>query len=208
MAVCVPTSGLCKSTFAYALAHTVGWFAKWEGCQDITLLMQESSVVHSNREQLVTRALEWDASHVLFVDDDMYWPPKAVLSLISRNLPIVAVNYPKRSFPIEFTAIDLAGNRMLTTHASTGLQEAQFCGFGVALIQAHVFKALPAPRFLPGYMMSRSEYTTEDAPFMIAAKAAGFPTMIDHDASKMDIAHIGQHTYAWNQESTVTPHHG
>jgi hypothetical protein len=205
LAVCVPTSGQCKSTFAYALAHTAAFFApgRFSATEDLTVLMQESSVIHSNREALVDRALAWGATHVLFVDDDMYWPPKAVLSLMSRDQPFVACNYPKRTYPIEFTAIALDGKRLPTTAESTGLEECLFAGFGVALISTEIFKALPKPWFLPGWMDQGNDYTTEDAPLYVRAREAGFVPYIDHDASKMDIGHIGLHVFAWNQSAEI-----
>jgi hypothetical protein len=203
LAICVPTAGTCKSTFAYALAHSVGWFAKWEQTEDITLLMQESSVVHSNREALVDRALAWGATHILFADDDMYWPPKAVLSLISRDLPFVACNYPKRTYPIEMTAVDVEGQRLALTKESTGVEEIQFAGFGLTLIRADVFKELEKPWFLPGWMDQNADYTTEDAPLYIRARSIGKIPHVDHDASKMDIGHIGLHVFAWNHSAEI-----
>lgn len=204
LAFCVPTSGTCPSTFAYALAHSVAFFATWEGTEDVTLLMQESSVVHSNREQLARRALEWGATHICWCDHDMYWPPKAVVSLISRDQPIVACNYPKRKYPIEWTAVTLEGERLPTRPESTGLQEVQYCGMGLCLVKAEVYEKLEAPWFLPGYMRDQQEYTTEDAPFMVRCKMElDIPTLIDHDASKMDLAHIGLHTFQWNQHAEV-----
>ena len=205
LAICVPTAGTCKSTFAYALAHSIGWFAKWEQTEDITLLMQESSVVHSNREALVDRALKWGATHILFTDDDMYWPPKAVLSLISRDLPFVVANYPKRTYPIEMTAVDVEGKRLQMTKESTGVEEIQFAGFGLALIRAEVFNALEKPWFLPGWMPENADYTTEDAPLYIRARSVGMIPYCDHDASKMDIGHVGLHTFAWDHIAEIVP---
>lgn len=205
LAICVPTAGTCKSTFAYALAHTAAFFApgRFPATEDLTVLMQESSVVHSNREELVDRALKWNASHILFVDDDMYWPPKAVLSLMSRDAPFVACNYPKRIYPIEFTAVGVDGQRLPTTKETTGTEEIQFAGFGLALISTDVFKALPKPWFQPGWMPDQSDYTTEDAPLYIRAREAGFIPLVDHDATKMDIKHIGLHMFSWDDIAEV-----
>lgn len=202
LAIGVPTSGMCKSTFAYALSHTVGLLAT-KRAFDITVLMQESSVVHSNREQIVERALEWGATHLLFTDDDMYWMPTAVEIMISRDLPIVCCNYPKREFPIVFTAMGME-HAIPTLPTSKGIEEVLFCGLGLALIKAEVFEAMEAPYFLPGWMSDRNEYTTEDCAFMVRAREAGFPTVIDHDASKCDVAHLGVHAFQWNQAGAVS----
>lgn len=205
LAICVPTAGTCKSTFAYALAHTAAYFApgRFPATEDLTVLMQESSVVHSNREALVDRALAWGATHILFVDDDMYWPPKAVLSLMSRDAPFVACNYPKRIYPIQFTAVGVDGQRLATTAESPPTEELQFAGFGLSLIRADVFKALEKPWFQPGWMPENADYTTEDAPLYIRARAAGFIPIVDHEASRMDLKHIGLHMFSWDDVATV-----
>lgn len=205
LAVCVPTSGQCKSTFAFALAQTSSYFVpdRFSATEKYTVLMQESSVVHSNREALVDRALAWDATHILFVDDDMFWTPEAVLSLMSRDLPFVVCNYPKRSYPVEFTAMRMDGSRMPTTAESTGLEECLFAGFGVSLINTDIFKALPKPWFLPGWMDQGNDYTTEDAPLYIRAREIGFIPYVDHDASKKNVQHIGLHAFAWNHSAEI-----
>ena len=210
LAICVPTSGTCKSTFAYALAHTAAFFSpgRFPATEDLTVLMQESSVVHSNREALVDRALAWNATHVLFVDDDMHWTPQTILSLMSRDLPFVVCNYPKRIYPIEMTAIDVEGKRLALTKESTGVEEIQFAGFGVALIHTDVFKALEKPWFLPGWMDQHNDYTTEDAPLYIRARSVGMIPHVDHDASKESVGHIGLHVFAWNHTAEIITDEG
>jgi hypothetical protein len=47
-------------------------------------------------------------------------------------------------------------------------------------------------------------YTTEDNPFCQRIRAAGFPTYVDHDASKL-VGHIGMHTYEWRQWRPAEP---
>ena len=204
VAVCVPTSGQVKAWFAHSLAALMAYgnsLAQRPEAEAIllTLFMQETSVIHANRETLAKQALDWGATHVLFLDDDMVFDPRVLTIMLGRRHPMVACNYPKRGWPITFTAVRPDGKSHLTTREeSTGLEEAAYAGFGVSLIERRVFEQTPKPWFLPLYLQDAEMYTTEDNPFCARIKAAGFATLVDHDASKM-IGHVGMHTFDWKQ---------
>lgn len=213
VAVCVPTSGICRSWFAHSLAGLVGYGQSLAARRDaesieLTLFMAETSVIHANREGLVKQALEWDATHILFLDDDMCFDPRVLSILLGRRQAFVACNYPKRGFPITFTAIRADGKaHIVTDAAATGLEEAFYTGFGVSLIEIDVFKRTPKPWFLPQYIADSDTYTTEDNPFCQRIRTAGFRVFVDHDASKM-IGHVGAHTYGWQQWRPDAPPNG
>ncbi len=217
VAVCVPSSGECEIFFAQSLAglmqcaQVLRSRAEAEGFS-ITVLAQESSVIHGNREQLVDRALKWGCTHVLFLDDDMVFNPIVLEMLLGRRQPYVACNYPKRQFPIVFTATRADKTRdMVTDKTTTALEEAWYTGFGVCLIERQVFEKTPKPWFLPKYVPDLNEYTTEDNPFCERIREQGFKILVDHTASKM-VGHIGRHVYTWKdivveeeQEAPATP---
>jgi hypothetical protein len=143
-------------------------------------------------------AIEGGATHVLFVDADMTFNPETVQLLASRRLPMVGVNYRKRTPPAWFTAVHLDRERglMQTTAASSGLEPADFMGFGLCLLSAEVFKATPRPWFAVRF--ENGDYTTEDKAFFDVARAAGFVGYVDHDASKQ-VGHVGSFEYRWDQ---------
>jgi len=206
LGICIPTSGMCRTWFTYSLANLVARvgslrFPPTIKSFELSLFVQETSVIHANREKLVEEALGWGATHILFLDDDMAFDPPVLELLFSRHQPMVACNYPKRGFPITFTAVraDMQGT-IVTTEHSTGLEEAYYTGFGVALIDAEVFKKMPQPWFMPLYVAEQKQYTTEDNPFCERLRAAGFKVFVDHDASKI-VTHIGTHSYKWDQYS-------
>jgi len=204
--ICVPTSGQCKTQFAYSLAGMVAHaqsLLRPDGDRvELTMRVLESSVVASNRERLVVGALEANATHVLFLDDDMLFPPDALAQLLAWRHPIVGVNYLKRGWPAEFVAVRAdKKDKIITGAQSHGLEEAAYTGFGVCLIERKVFEQTPAPWFEPIYFAQSQSYSTEDAPFFERARRAGFQCLIDHNLSKQ-VGHIGGHVFTWEQYTT------
>lgn len=210
LAVCVPTAGTVNAWFAYSLASLMMYGNSLRRRPEaefmaITLFMQETSVIHSNREKLIEQALAWGATHIMFLDDDMVFGPEVLSIMLGRRHPMVACNYPKRGWPISFTAIKPEGNGCIVTDKeSTGLEEAAYTGFGVSLIAREVFEKTPKPWFLPLYLPESNTYTTEDNPFCIRVREQGFKVYVDHDASKL-IGHRGMHSYEWNQYRPTEP---
>lgn len=208
--VAVPSSGHVKAWFAHSLAGLVAAFQAIRSrpdCESTELQMgvQVTSVIHANREKLVNEALKSGATHLLFIDDDMAFQPQVLDVLLSRRHPIVCCNYPKKGFPITFTAIRPDGKAAIqTTKDSCGLEEALYTGFGMALIETRVFRAVPKPWFLPEYYSEIDTYSTEDLPFFKKAAAAGFTVYVDHDASKL-IGHVGEWTFRWDQAEAPKP---
>ena len=201
--ICIPTAGLIRAAAAFSTYQVVGMLAQrklWAEAreQGLVMFMREGSGIAANREKMVLEALALDCTHILFIDDDMSFEPQAFASLAGRRLPIVGCNYRMRFPPAEFTALhlDRSRGRMSTTAESSGLEPADYMGFGLCLIEARVFRALERPWFLPTYI--EGVYTTEDLPFYWAARKGGFTAFVDQDASKL-IGHIGIHDYRWHR---------
>lgn len=206
LVVAIPTAGTVNFAFAYSLASLV---AKLSGGVptrpgaglDITLDGQVSSVIHSNRELLVRRAIDSGKTHLLFLDDDMGFDPRVIDVLLGRRQPVVATNYlikhPDDADP-QFVAVSLDGRRIVTRESSTGLEPISYSGFGVSLFEVDVFRKTPQPWFQPEFVPESNCYTTEDNPCFRRIREAGFACYVDHDASKM-IDHNGAKKWRWDQ---------
>lgn len=188
LAICVPTDGHPTPGFVFSAIQLAlalrgdSVLTDW----DVALIMGDGSVTHDNREQLSKKALGMEATHILFLDDDMVFIPEAIFCLIRRKAPFVACNYPRRKPPHHFTASreDLDG-LMVTDDQSAGLENAYGVGFGIALIERKVFEAIPAPWFMPIWDPDKKIPFSEDIMFCRRATKAGFPPQVDHDASKL-----------------------
>lgn len=203
LAIGVASSGQCKTFFASSLGGLIGAagsMAFWPQVSsfELSLFVQESSVIHGNRERLVQDALGWDATHLLFLDDDMQFPPEVVRMLFTRRHPIVICNYPRRGFPLTPTAVRIDKGGFVDPYGS-GIEEAYYGGFGIALIEMEVFRRTARPWFLPEWKEEGNCYTTEDLPFYERARAAGFRCWVDNDASRL-VGHIGMWTFRWPEK--------
>ena len=206
VAICTPSTGHCRTSFAFSLARLTGYLAQRKPRPELNtwsfdFLMLESSGISTNREKLTRQALSLtEMTHVLWLDDDMGFGHD-VLHLLARwRQPIVGCNYRMRAPPGQFTAVrgDMVG-RIETTPDSTGIEPAAYTGFGCCLIERRVLEAVPEPRYPLFWSEAHQDYSTEDVPFFEAARKLGFPVYVDHDASKR-IWHCGNLNYVWDQD--------
>lgn len=79
-----------------------------------------------------------DASHILFVDADMYFEPKLVLDMIDFDQPLVGCLYPKRTLPISWVGSALAGEQVV----DRGFLKVEGIGFGLTLISRDCVQAM------------------------------------------------------------------
>lgn len=206
LVIAIPTAGTVSAGFAYSLAGLVGFLTqplrtRPTASLEVSVDLQESSVIHSNRELLVQRAIDSGRTHLLFLDDDMIFEPNIIEILLGRRQSVVACNYLIKTTPLEhseFVAVRLNGRRIKTTVDSAGMEEIAYSGFGVSLFETRVFTGTPKPWFQPRYVPEAGCYTTEDNPCYEKIRAAGFPCYVDHDASKL-IKHVGRYAWHWQQ---------
>lgn len=204
----IPTTGLVAMGFAYSLCGLSSFIAA-RGLPsrpgesiEITMDVQESSVIHTNREQIVSRCIERDATHLLFLDHDMVFEPQIIDVLFGRRHPIVCTNYKiKNEANTDFVAVDLNGHRVKTKEDSSGLQPIAYSGFGVSLFEVAAFKRTPQPWFMPEFVASANQYTTEDNPCYRRLREAGHTVYLDQDASKLITGHIGLHGWTWRSQN-------
>lgn len=201
--VAIPTAGTVRMGFAASLAGMISKVAahgiptRPEASVALRMDIVESSVIHTNREQLCKRAIEAEMTHLMFLDDDMVFEPQVLEILLGRRQPVVCTNYLIKTEPAkDFVAVGLTGNRVQTREHSTGLVPVAYSGFGVSLFEIEVFKRTPQPWFLPKFIPEANSYTTEDNPFYERVREAGFDVYLDQDASKL-VSHLGGKSWNW-----------
>ena len=196
LAICAPTSGSVRIEWVESLIEVVKASLRdpYNKIKDVKLFFYTSSVIPANRNHVANHALNWGATHLLFIDDDMRFP-KEVFKAIwkQRNLPIIAANCCRRMYPISFMAKDFL-NKDIDSRGKTGTEVVLSTGFSFVLIQAKVFKETPKPWTAFPYHPQTDDYGTEDYFFFERAAAAGFPCVIDHDISQL-IHHVGVHEF-------------
>lgn len=202
--ICIPTGGHPKINFCTSLASFMGRVGveglpsvKGSGLS-IDMNTVTGCIIHANREELVDNAIRYNATHILFLDDDIEFKPEIVDLLFSRKQAIVATNYLVKTTKFDkFVAVGFDGKVIPTLQESTGIEPVNYTGMGVCLIDIKVFKDMPKPWFLPGWDKAQQHYVGEDVAFSYNARAVGYETYLDHDASKMILGHHGSFKWNW-----------
>lgn len=157
-------------------------------------LMAHGSLIPMQRQMIADAAIRMDASHILWLDSDMRFPPTILWDLLMRNVDIVGAGYPERREPFKPTAFRTWADmdlRVYTHESSTGLEKVAALGGGMILVKTHVYQQMERPWYMVGYNREKNNYLGEDMYFSFKAAQAGFDIMLDHDASKQ-IGHIGE----------------
>lgn len=200
--ILVPTRGHNTSEFTQAYAALCAQTAAVASVSDFQLGLTSSpgTYIHDSRNELVRRALEDGATHMLWLDDDMTFPPNAAFRLLKHDVPIVGCNYSTRThplFPVAIKHTGLSGDsdptRLDMVPSEDGLAEVEGIGFGCVLTKREVFEKIEFPWF-ENYYDEEHIAVGEDVDFCSKAIKAGFRIMVDTELSE-EIGHVGTFPY-------------
>lgn len=171
------------------------------GYSSLSVVIQNTkgSILPQIRTKLVLKALEIGATHILFIDSDMTFPPATMHRLLEHKVPVVAANCVTKSLPPSTTARfkgpDSKGIPMDHWDYKEGspeLVEVWRVGTGVMLIETDVFRKLPQPWF--PITQVGAEIVGEDWGFCQNCEDHGIPIVVDTLMSPY-IGHIGKLEY-------------
>ena len=200
--IATPCQDQVSAGFALDLAQLVGATALSDPTLELMVLHLRGTYLPQQRGTLAQKALDANASHVLWIDSDMRFPKDALHRLLARKVPIVAANYSTRRAPFLPTAEHRDKGHLFSDDAAAGLTDVSHAGMGLMLVSTDVFRAIEKPWFTLGYCRSDDGWVGEDVYFCRQAKAAGFPTLIDNDLSHV-VKHVGEMEYT-NAHTVVT----
>lgn len=157
----------------------------------INFLMHKSCDIASARTMLVRKALEIsEATHILFIDSDMWFPKDTIKRLLAHNKDIISVEYNKRTFPLEKVT------KPLTEESKTEIYKAKIMGCGIMLINLKVFRNKENPIGEPWFNFGRDNQGRhvlgEDGWFVNTAWDAGYESWVD---PTIKVGHIGEYIY-------------
>lgn len=195
--VAIPSGGDWKKGFGWSLVTAVCYFASmpYDGVKSIAVEVVGGPLLPENRRRLLARAYELDATHIMWLDDDMKFPADTIARLLNHNLPVVAANYPRKNFldpkPTAYLDSPEFVGSVWTGERSEGLQEVTFAGMGLMLTDVRIFENIPPPIFCFEPQPPRLIHDCgEDVYFCRELHKLNIPIHIDHDLSKR-VAHIG-----------------
>lgn len=156
-------------------------------------VMQASGIARA-RQACVTDAVKGGFTHILFLDDDMWFPPTLLADLLAHKLPIVGITYARKE-PGNKLAISYGlDGQGVFSKGKTGTEQVIGMGFGGVLIQLDSIKDMPFPWFEHRWIEEKQEYMGEDNYFCLKAHNHGVKIYIDHDLSNK-CAHLGDFPY-------------
>lgn len=160
----------------------------------------EGYTIAENRSYLVWRAIEARATHILFIDDDMVFPPETLDRLLSLNKEIVGVNSHGRKLPLQTTVtfwekdwIDNGVDLPQRPEMPKELFEVKEVGGGVLLVDMQVFEKIDKPWF--AFTSNEEGWTTqgEDGHFCMQARNKGIKIWCD---PTITIGHLGEYNFS------------
>ena len=205
-AVCIPTRDLCNSEFAKCLADMVGQFCTryvGSGQAELSTIVDLGTLLPDMRNALTREAIKQGATHILWLDSDMTFPPDTLERLYKHDKPIVGAGYSQRKDPARPVAAR-DGVWLYTEETDTGLEPVDYIGQGCLLVQTDVYKHLEEPWHQLAWNAEKARVVSEDVYFCRQAAGIGAVPHIDHDLTK-EIGHVGYRTFTYKDALAARP---
>lgn len=186
LAICVPARDQVHTGFARSLCYLTNRLVEKQ--IDFELHIVCGSVITESRTQLANLALKQNATHLLWLDSDMHFPPGVFEQLYKHKKDIVAANYSTRYAPYQSVAFLDSNNVNLRLTEKKGLHRVWAVGMGCMLTDVSVFKELPKPWFNHEYNRETDNFSGEDIYFCNQAMHHGIDVFVDAD---IKLAHFG-----------------
>jgi hypothetical protein len=157
------------------------------------ILHIRSSILPKSRQTLVDAAIESNATHLLFLDADMTFPPNLARRLLAHKVDVVGCNCVTKQFP----SLPTARNEDLSPvpfEQEKPLIPVWRVGTGVLMVTTDVLRKLPRPCFTPRWDEGTNDYVGEDWAFIEHVENAGYTVHLDTELSK-EIGHVGKYTF-------------
>lgn len=155
------------------------------------VIATQGYTIAENRTLIAVRALENKSDYLLFIDDDMVFPPDTLDRLIARDKDIIGIPYYARVLPRKSVVV-LEDGTELKGEVPSDLFKCQHVGTGVMLIKTEIFKNIIRPWFQFKTNADGCTVQGEDAHFCEVARNKGHDIWCD---STLLVRHIGDRTF-------------
>src|SRR3990167_3768540 len=160
------------------------------------IVPEHGYTIAENRNYSAVQALKNFSDYLLFIDDDMTFPPDLLDTLLADKKEIVGVAYhPRCDTSEKLGFLDETHIITLETTTDPKYKETFKCkavGTGVMLIDCNVFKKMERPWFAFEYLDTGQCKVGEDWYFCIKAKEKGIDTWCN---PTIKIGHLGEKIY-------------
>jgi len=149
---------------------------------DFVFVHADNGPVDTLRNNIVCKAQQVGASHLIMMDVDMVYHPKTIMNLLARRLPIVGALCFRRYPP--FDSLMLRGNQKMgylsvDDWEKDELVEVDATGAGCIMYDMKVFEKMPFPWFKFREDPDSGAFIGEDIGFCQDLKDAGYKIFVD-----------------------------
>jgi len=163
-------------------------------------LFVKGTYIHDSRNKIVEMAKEMKATHLMFIDGDMYFEPGEFDKLLSLDKDVVGCHYNGRSFPLTSTIIlrDPRGKKIRDEQFVMPKEpfKAYALATGFMLIKMSVFDKLKEPYFFHEWIGDDPDNSNkqlgDDVYFCDRVNKAGMEVWCHPDVV---MKHIGSYYY-------------
>ena len=138
LSICVPAGDTLHTVFANSLVNLTSRLTKLTIPWNLHIV--SGSVICQSRTKLANEALDSGATHLLWLDSDMYFPANVLLDLVNHKKDIVAAQYSTRYSPYQTVAFTNPDNINERLNESFGLHKVWAVGMGCMLVTRKVFE--------------------------------------------------------------------
>lgn len=158
-----------------------------------------TSNLSNSRQNIVDFVLQGNATHLLFLDDDMVFNQTIVHEWLAQTeRHVIAANCPTRSIPCHPTARregpTIAGTPIYSDVANMRFEKCWRIGTGIMMISREVLQKIKRPCFDVVWRPELDSYGGEDWSFVEEIQKAGYDVWIDHEQS-LPIGHVGSQEF-------------
>lgn len=190
------TGGTIRSETATSLIGAMNMLR--EKGVDTGLSIQIGGYVARNRNALVEVAKEKGATHLMFIDNDMIFPPSGIVRLLDHDKDIVGAPYNARGVPdkpivstVKLSDDYTSGKYDLNAQMPSQLFKCFGMGTGFMLIKMSVFDKLKKPYFV-AFEDEDGTHHTEDIEFCRRAIEKGIDVWC---SPTIRMGHVGTYVY-------------
>lgn len=203
--VAVPNFKCYEPEFVHSLVRMITFTCSTRHDLELEYLSEARTYRHLARRALASEALERRFDSILFLDDDMVFPPDTLVRLLEHQEPIVSALYFFRDRPIvqpiawtERKTREWTEWVPLTEYPDAGLLEVGGIGLGCLLVATDVLRATRVVDF--GFETSGG--MGEDLRFCLTAAKFGFRILVD---CGLKIGHMSAHRVVIGEEHFLNP---
>ncbi len=166
-------------------ASMLSFYAKEQ--DRVKIIIEPYTYIHLARTNILLKAIDIGATHLLFIDDDMVFPKEALDLLLAHDKDIIGGLYYKRFPPHSPVIYKQQGDRLIvpSDFPKDKLFEVDSIGTGFLLIKMEVFKNSHPPFFYYGkasdFKLKQNDLFDlgEDTTFCLKARKEGLKIWVD-----------------------------